>query len=274
MALRKLKVASQRFSQPGELLSSKQDAERLKLFVSDLLTLCPQAGGLESSTLETYKLDDPYGTILQYWLHEAPQRNLAVAVQQAGRRQIAGNDGFANDVAQLVQGIQDAQGFFIVAVEPVYTAEQLRAPDLFAARVRQIRKRVTQRQLFQIPTVDGAGIAMENAGNSLFPIAYIANIEANVHSSIRLGTKLNSARFIGAPPLAIAELSIPNQILLHRPDTEKDAMLMRILDKAMDSSRKVRLRVLVNLYWVDGSIDSLTYSTLYKRPYRKDSGST
>lgn len=267
MSLRRLKVASMRFSKPGESLRSDQEGNRIKYLINDLISFCPRAGGLLSSTLDWSKTDHHEGAILEYWLKETPQRNIHIVVR-GGRNQPTGNDAFADDVIQLTQQIHDAQGFFHVAVEPNYTPDQLQSPDIFVVRVRRIRKRVTQRQIFQIPTVDGSGIPVPKGGNSYLPHALRANIIAFVHSSVRRGTKLNDARFIGEPPPDLAGQAIPNQILLHRPDFSKDMQLMRTLDKAMDSGKHVRLQVLVNLDWVDGSIDSLTFSGYYKRPYK------
>lgn len=272
MALRSLKIASLRFSHVDEKLFSKTEQARLEQLIDDLRTLCPRAATLNSSTLDTAKIDDGNGTILEYWLREIPQRTLPFTVQRAGRNHNAGIDGFADDVTQLTNEIHAARGFFIVAVEPVYTAEQLRAPDLFTTRVRQIRRRVTQRQILQIPTVDGTGMPMPRSSHSHLPLALKANVRAIVHGSVRHGTKLKDVKFIGNHPSNLAGLSIPNQVLLRRPDFDESPMLMRTLDRAMDSNEEVRLRVLVNLDWVDGSVESFSFAGIYKRTYNRRGG--
>jgi hypothetical protein len=269
MSLRKLQIAALRFTRPKEKLTSTQEEKRLKNLIADLKALCPQADSLLSSTLCTSKLDDPDGVILQYWLYETEQRNLQVSIQRAVRHQDAGNDGFANEVRQLTQEVTEAQGQFIVAVEPTYTAEQLRSDDLFTRRIRKIRKRVKARDVFQIPTADGAGIAVSAGKHSNLPTVYRANIEAKVHSGIPEGAKLNDAKFIGDIPDTLVGLPIPNQILLRRPHSQENPKVARILDVAMDNKKSVRLSVLVNLDWVDGSIHSFTYCRMYKRPYKK-----
>ena len=269
MAQRKLQIGSVRFTIPGEELSAAQEKERHKYFVDDLKALCQQADCLLSSTLETHKLDTTDGVILQYWLYETAQRNLPLAIQRAVRHQDAGNDGFAHEVRQLSREITEAQGNFHVAVEPTYTAEQLRADDLFTRRVRKLRKRVNAGGIFQIPTINGAGISVAVGKHSNLPTVYRANIEATVHSGIPKGAKLNDPKFIGDIPEALAGLQIPNQILLRRPNSREDPKVARLLDVAMDNGKPVRLSVLVNLHWVDGTIHSLTYSEVYKRPYKK-----
>lgn len=269
MALRKLHIGSLRFMHKLESLSSLQEEQRLKSLIDDLKALCPQASLLWSSKLDTGKLGDEDGVILQYWLHEIEQRGLPLSTQRGARHQDAGNDGFANEVRQLIQEITEAQGQFIVAVEPTYTSEQLRSDDLFTRRIRKIRQRVKRRDMFQIPTHIGGGIAVTAGMQTTLPTVYRANIEAMVHSGVPKGTKLNDAKFIGPIPEALVGLSIPNQVFLRRPHAREDSSVARMLDVAMDSRKFVRLSVLVNLSWVDGSVHSFTYADVYKRPYKK-----
>lgn len=269
MSMRKLQIGTLWFTHKNESLSSIQEEERLKYLIDDLKALCPQASSLWSSRLDTGKLHDIGGTILQYWLHEIVQRGLPLSTQRSVRHQDAGNDGFANEVRQLTQEISEAQGQFFVAVEPTYTSEQLRSNDLFTRRIKKIRKRVNMRDAFQIPSLDGGGIAVSTGKHTTLPTVYRANIEAIVHSGIPKGTKLNDAKFIGDIPEALIGLSIPNQIFLRRPHSQEDPAVARMLDVAMDSRKSVRLSVLVNLNWVDGAIHSFTYASVYKRPYKK-----
>ena len=269
MALRKLKIASVRFTRAGEHLSSHVEDQRRKQLMGDLKSLCPRAEGLLNSSLDTYKLDDPQGVILEYWLYETEQRSLPLAIQRAGRHQDAGNDGFANDVTQLTREIHEAQNSFHVAVMPVYTAEQLRAPDIFTRKIRNVRKRVNQKDIFQIPTPDGAGLALTTGRQTHLPQSYRANIKAVVHSIVQLGAKLNDSVFIGNVPMGLDGIPIPNQILIRRPETASDLQLLRVLGDAMDSGKPVKLSALVNLDWVDGSIRSLTYDGIYKNPRKK-----
>lgn len=269
MALRRLQIGSLRFVQKLKQLSSLQEEQRLRSLIDDLKALCPQASLLWSSKLDTSKVSDEDGVILQYWLNEVEQRGLPLSTQRTARHQDAGNDGFANEVRQLTQEVTEARGHFLVAVEPTYTSEQLRSDDLFTRRVRKIRQRVRMRDMFQIPTHNGGGISVTTEKQVTLPTVYRANIQAMVHSGVPKGARLNDAKFIGDIPEALVGLSIPNQVFLRRPHTQDDSSVARMLDVAMDSRKSVRLSVLVNLNWVDGSVHSFTYADLYKRPYKK-----